>query len=83
MSFEMLAHRVAFYASGPAHLPSLLGMIDEDWLGSIRPEIFLQMKFITFQGCPTKQASFLPGHSAPYNQLLQQPVLLVPECYFA
>ena len=45
-------------------------------------EIFFQMKFIIFQGCPTKQAAFLPEHPAPYYQLLIQSLLLVPECYF-
>ena len=58
-------------------------MVDAGWLGSMRSEICLQMKFIIFQGCPTKQAAFLPGQPAPYNQLLIQPLLLVPECYFA
>ena len=74
---------MAFYASRTAHLPSLLRMMDAGWLGSIRSEMFLQIKFIVFQDCPTKQLSFLSGHSAPYNQLLIQPVLLVPKCYFA
>ena len=36
-------------------------MVNADWLGSIWSEIFSQMKFITFQGCPIKQAVFLPG----------------------
>ena len=67
---------MAFYGSGPAHLPSRLGMIDEGWLGSIQSEIFLQMKFIIFQGCPTKQASFLPGHSAQYNNVTNITLLL-------
>ena len=38
-------------------------------------------KFFLKEGCPTKQAAFLPGEHATYNQLLIQPVLLVPECY--
>ena len=38
----------AFYGSGLA-----LG-----WLSSMRSEIFLRMKSIIFQGCPTKQATF-------------------------
>ena len=51
--------------------------------GSIQSEIFLQMKFIIFQGCPIKQVVFLPGQLTPYNQLLIQPLLLVPEYCFA
>ena len=58
-------------------------MVNAGRLGSIRSEIFLQIKFIIFEGYPTKQAVFLPGHPLPYNQLLIQPHLLVPECYFA
>ena len=47
-----------------------LAHLDQDyagWLGSIRPGIFLQMKFLFFQGCTIKQAVFLPGKPAPYN----------------
>ena len=52
-------------------------------LGSIRSEIFLQMKVIIFQGCPMKQAAFLHWQPTPKNQLLIQPTLLVPECHIA
>ena len=52
-------------------------------LCSRRSEIFWQMKFIVFQGCSTKQVAFLPEQPPPFNQLLIQPLLLVPECYFA
>ena len=62
-----------FYGSGLACLLSWLGMENTCWHGSIRSEIFLQTKFIIFQGWPTKQTAFLPV----------QPLLLVPECYFA
>ena len=68
--------RVAFYGRGPAHLPSQLGMIDEGWLGSIQSEVFSQVKFIIFQGCPTNQSSFLPGYSAPYNNVTNITLLL-------
>ena len=61
-----------FYRSGPAHLLSWLGMMNPCWLGSMQSEIFFQMKFIIFQGFPTKQTEFLPGQTAPYNQLLTQ-----------
>ena len=44
---------------------------------------FLANKIYLFQGCPMKQAVFLPGQPAPYNQLFIQPLLLVPECYSA
>ena len=74
---------VRFYGSGLASLSSWLGMVNAGWLGSIQSEIFLQMKFIIFQGCPIKQAAFLPGQSTPYYQLLIHSLLLVPECYFA
>ena len=50
---------LAFYGSGLACLPSWLGMLNAGWLCSIRPEIFLQMKFILFQGCPTKLPFYL------------------------
>ena len=36
-----------------------------------------------FKIAPTKQADFLPGQPASYNQLLIYPVLHVPECYLA
>ena len=48
---------------------------------SISSEIFLQKKFMILQGRPIKKAVFLPGKPAPYNQLLIQPLLLVPDCY--
>ena len=43
-----------FYGSELACLPSCLGMVYAGWLYSMRSEIFLQMKLIIFQGCPTK-----------------------------
>ena len=48
----------------------------------MQSEIFLEMKFTIFQGCPSKQAAFLPGQPLPYNQLLILQLLLVLECYF-
>ena len=75
--------RLGFYGSGLASLPSWLGIVNAGWLGSIRSEMFLVMKFIIFQGCLIKQAVLLPGQPVSYNQLLIQPLLLVPECYFA
>ena len=38
--------------------PTSIGIL---WLASIRSEIFLQMKFISFQGCPIKQTVFFTG----------------------
>ena len=67
--------RSAFYGSGLACLPSWLRMVNGGWLISMWSEIFLQMKFIIFQGCPTKQAAFLSWQPTPYNQLLIQPLL--------
>ena len=61
---------LAFYGSGPACLLSRLLMVNAGWLGFIQSEIFLQIKFIIFQGCSTKQAAFLPGQPVTYNQLL-------------
>ena len=52
-------------------------MVNAGWFGSMRSGIFLQMKFIIFQGCSTKQAAFLPGQPAQFNQFLIQPLLLV------
>ena len=58
---------LAFYGSGPAHVLSWLGVISAGWFGSMLSEMFLQMKLIIFQGCPTKRAAFLHVHTAPYN----------------
>ena len=74
---------LAYYGIGPARLPNWLGMMNARWLDSTWSEIFLQIKFIIFQGCPTKQATFISGQPAPYNQLFIRSVLLVLECYFA
>ena len=49
----------AFYGSGLACIPSPVGMVNAGWLCSMRSEIFLQMKFIIFQGCPTKLPFYL------------------------
>ena len=74
---------LTFCGSGPARLPSWLGMMNVGWFSSIWSDIFLQMKNIIFQGSPTKQPAFLTRQPSPYNRLLVQLVLLVPECYFA
>ena len=58
---------LAFYGSGPAHVSSWLGMMSAGWFGSMPSEMFLQMKLIIFEGCPTKQAVFLRGKLAPHN----------------
>ena len=50
---------LAFYGSGLACLPSWLEMVTAGWLRSMRSEIFLQMKLIIFQGCPTKLPFYL------------------------
>ena len=50
---------LALYGSGLACLPSCLWMVYAGWLYSMRSKIFLQMKFITFQGCPTKIPFYL------------------------
>ena len=63
---------LGFYGSGPAHSQSWLGMVNVGRLGFMQSEIFMKMKFIIFQDCPTKQAAFLPRQLAPYNQLLIQ-----------
>ena len=74
---------LAFNGSGPARLQRWLTMVNAGWLSSMWSGIFLQVKFIIFQGCPAKQAVFIPGYPAPFYQLIIQPLLLVPECYFA
>ena len=58
--------------SGLACLPSWLGMINTGWLGSIRSEIFLQMKFVIFKAAPLNRLLFYLGtacfmYSAPYS----------------
>ena len=73
---------LAFYGSGIARLPNCLAMMNADWLDTIQSKVFLQMKFIILKSSPTKQTVFLPGQPAPYNQLLMEPHLFVPECYF-
>ena len=50
-----------FYENEMVSLLSCLEMVNAGWLGSIWSEIFSQMKFIIFQGCPIKQAVFLSG----------------------
>ena len=49
--------RLAFYGSWLTSLPSWLGMVNADWLDSIRSEIFSPLKFIIFQDYPIKQAA--------------------------
>ena len=90
ISFDRLPHLdcldptgLAFYGSGLACLQSMLGIMNAGWLGSMQSETFLQMKFFIFQGYPAKLAAFLPWQLAPYNQFLIQPLLLIPDCYFA
>ena len=63
---------LAFYGSGLACLPGWLGMVNAGWLFSMQSAIFLQMKLIIFQGCPTKL-----GQPVPYNQLLVQPLSIM------
>ena len=65
---------LAFCGSGLACLPSWLEMVKAGWLRSMQSETFLQMKFIIFQGCPTKQNAFLFGQPSSYNQLPIQPL---------
>ena len=74
---------LASYGSGSGCLLSWFGMVNADLLGFIQSEIFLQMKFIIFQGCSMKQSAFLPKQPVSKNQLPIQPLLSVPECYFA
>ena len=47
--------------SGLACLPSWLGMINTGWLGPIRSEIFLQMKFVIFKAAPLNRLLFYLG----------------------
>ena len=47
------------YGSGLACLPSWVGMVNAAWPCSMRAEFFLQMKFIVFQGCPSKLLFYL------------------------
>ena len=51
------------------------------WFHPIRN--VLANKIYHFQDYPIKQAAFLPGQPPPCNQLLIQPLLRVPKCYFA
>ena len=41
-----------------AYLPSWLGLMNAGWLGSIRSEIFLQIKFIIFKAVPSNRLPF-------------------------
>ena len=67
----------------PSMLTKLAGY-DQYRLARFHPiRNFLSNEIYHFQGCPIKQAVFLPEQPAPCNQLLIQPLLLVPECYFA
>ena len=47
--------------SGLACLPSWLGMVNTGWLGLIRSEIFLQMKFIVFKAVLSNRLPFYFG----------------------
>ena len=71
---------LVFYGTGLAHLPNWLGMVNSGWLGFMWSEVFFAKEIYHFS---IKQTTFLPGQFAPYNQLLIEPLLLVPECYFA
>ena len=51
------------------------------WFPAIRN--FLANEIFLFRGYPTKQAAFLPGQYAPYNQPCSQSLFLASECYFA
>ena len=42
-------------------------MMSADWFGTMLSEMFLQMKLIIFEGCPTKHGAILHGQPAPYN----------------
>ena len=63
-------------------------MVKEGWLGYMWSEIFSQIRLIIFRGCtflwvvPLNGLSHLPGQPGPYNQLLIELLLLVPECCF-
>ena len=61
---------LTFYGGGAAYLLSWIGMANAGWLGSMRSEIFFQMKFTIFQGCSTKEDAFLSGQPTPCDQLL-------------
>ena len=50
---------LAFYGSGLACLSSCLGSVYAGLLYSMRSKMFLQMKFIIFEGCPTKLHFYL------------------------
>ena len=47
--------------SGLACLPRWLGMMNAGWLGSIRSEIYLQMRFIIFKAVPSNRLPFYLG----------------------
>ena len=69
-------HGLAFYGKGLTCLPRWFVLANTGCVGSLRSDIFLQIRFIIFQDCPTKQAAFSPEQLAPSNQLLIQPTLL-------
>ena len=69
-------HGLVFYGKGLTCLPRWFVLANTGCVGSLRSDIFLQIRFIIFQDCPTKQAAFSPEQLAPYNQLLIQPTLL-------
>ena len=53
---------LAFYGSGLACLQRWLGMVNAGWLGSMRPEIFLHMKFTIFKAASPSRLPFYLGH---------------------
>ena len=52
---------MAFCGSGPACLLSWPGMMNAGWLGSMRSEILLQMKFSVFKAVPPNRLPFYQG----------------------
>ena len=52
---------LAFYGWGIVCLPSWLAMVNVGWLNSMRPEIFLQMKFIIFMVVSLNRLPFYLG----------------------
>ena len=67
LTWQVSSPGLALYERGQAHVSSWLGMMSAGWFGSISSEMFLQMKLIIFQGCPTKQTAFLHWQPAPHN----------------
>ena len=74
---------LAFYGSGLACLLSWLDMINAGWLSSMQSEFCCKWNLSFFKAVPPSRLLFYLGIPLHIISSFIQPLLLVPECYFA